>query len=181
MSGYLGNKKATESVLDKDGWFNTGDLGMLLSDSTLVLTGRSKDTIVLNNGENIEPGPLEEALLSISLIEQVMLVGQDKKQLGVLLVPKNEEILSWAKNKGLFLPENISWSPGDLQLRKLLRREINECLFNRPGSRPEERVCDVVFVDPFTIENGLLTQTLKQRRDKISERDEALIFEMFKY
>ena len=89
--------------LDSEGWFDTGDLGRLLLDGSLVLTGRAKDTIVLSSGENIEPGPLEEALVESPLIEQVMLVGQDRKQLGALLVPKAEPLAQWAR--GLGLPE----------------------------------------------------------------------------
>ena len=90
MSGYLDKPKETAKVLDLDGWFNTGDLGMLLPDGSLVLTGRAKDTIVLSTGENIEPGPLEDALVSSPLIDQLMIVGQDEKQLGALLVPNVE-------------------------------------------------------------------------------------------
>ena len=69
MSGYLGKKSESEKVLDINGWFNTGDLGMLLSDGSLVLTGIEMHTIVLTSGENIEPGPREEALLSSPLID----------------------------------------------------------------------------------------------------------------
>ena len=175
MSGYLGKIEATNKVLDKDGWFDTGDLGMLLEDGSVVLTGRSKDTIVLSNGENIEPGPLEEVLVSSPLIEQVLLIGQDEKQLGLLVVPKIEEVLSWAINHGLHLSQDLGGSPGNLPLRKLLRKEINHLLASRKGSRQEERVFAIAFVQPFTIENGLLTQTLKQRRQKIVERDEMII------
>ena len=114
------------AVLDDQGWFNTGDLGLLLADGSLVLTGRAKDTIVLSSGENIEPGPLEETLVSSSLIEQVMIIGQDERQLGVLLVPNFEEIIVWADKKGLFLNEEKVRSQGDENLLKLLKREINK-------------------------------------------------------
>ncbi len=171
MSGYLGKPEATAQVLDSDGWFDTGDLGMLLPDGSLVLTGRSKDTIVLSNGENIEPGPLEEALLASDLIAQVMMVGQDQKQLGALVVPNIEMVLRWAKEKEVFLPSTLGNSPGNEIARKLLRSEINNLLALRTGSRPEERVLGVALVAPFSVENGLLTQTLKQRREKITARD----------
>tara|TARA_Y100001968_G_scaffold132470_1_gene120892 strand:+ start:6611 stop:8587 length:1977 start_codon:yes stop_codon:yes gene_type:complete len=179
MSGYLNKPDATLKVLDPEGWFDTGDLGMLLRDGTVVLTGRAKDTIVLSNGENIEPGPLEESLVASPLVEQVMLVGQDERNLGVLVVPKKEAILIWAKDKGLYLQEDLGGSPGDEDLRKLLRREINLLLAARAGSRPDERVYGVALVQPFTIENGLLTQTLKQRRDKIVARDIHSIASIF--
>ncbi len=171
MDGYLGKPEASLKVLDEDGWFDTGDIGMLLPDGSLVLTGRAKDTIVLSNGENIEPGPLEEALLASPLISQIMLVGQDERQMGALVVPRVEAILPWAFEQGLILHEDLGGTPGDQRLRKLIRREINYLLCSRKGSRPEERIIDLALVDPFTIENGLLTQTLKQRRERISARD----------
>ncbi len=172
MAGYLGKPQATAKVLDEQGWFDTGDLGMLLPDGSLVLTGRLKDTIVLSSGENIEPGPLEEALVASPLLEQVMVVGQDERQLGALLVPSKEAMLLWARDQGLSLADDLGGVPGDQELRRLLRGELNRLLSDRPGSRPDERLMGVALVLPFSIENGLLTQTLKQRRERITQRDQ---------
>ncbi len=179
MKGYLGNPEATSKVLDLNGWFNTGDLGMLLADGSLVLTGRAKDTIVLSNGENIEPGPLEEQLVGSSIIEQVMLVGQDKKQLGALLVPDLTQMIIWAREKGILLSDDFETICQNSDLKKLLVKEINFLLANRSGSRPDERIKGIALVKPFSIENGLLTQTLKQKRREISERDSNAIEEIF--
>ena len=104
-----------------------------------------------------------------------MLVGQDERQLGALVVPKIEEIISWAGMKGLSLSKDLGGSPGDENLRKLLRSELNEYLARRLGSRSDERIAGVALVSPFSIENGLLTQTLKQRRERIISRDLASI------
>ena len=175
MAGYLRRPEATAKVLDGDGWFDTGDLGMLLPDGSVVLTGRAKDTIVLSSGENIEPAPLEEELVSSPLIEQVMLVGQDQRQLAALVVPRFEAMLAWGVEQGLSLPADFGGTPGDQDLRRLLRGELNRLLSLRVGARSDERVMGVVLVAPFTIENGLLTQTLKQRRDRISGRDRESI------
>ena len=175
MGGYLGKPEATAKVLDAEGWFDTGDLGLLLPDGSVVLTGRAKDTIVLSSGENIEPGPLEEALVASPLIEQVMLVGQDERQLGALLVPRVEPIRAWAMGQGLAVAEDLGGRPGEPALLNLLMRECNRMLRLRPGARGDERLCGVGLVEPFSIENGLLTQTLKQRRDRISRRDAAVI------
>lgn len=176
MAGYVGKPEATARVLSADGWFDTGDLGRLLADGSLVLTGRAKDTIVLSSGENIEPGPLEEALVASPLVEQVMLVGQDRRQLGALLVPKPEALAAWAASQGLEPPTAGPDGVGlDVALRRALRGEFNRLLAARPGSRPDERLAGVACVAPFTIENGLLTQTLKQRRDRIAERDAEAI------
>ena len=183
MAGYWGKPEATAKVLDGEGWFDTGDLGLLLADGTLVLTGRAKDTIVLSSGENIEPGPLEDALAALPMVEQVMVVGQDRRQLGLLLVPKAEALAAWASAQGLPGSKGSVAGeageagpvPADPALLKALSREFNRVLAARAGSRPDERLAGVAVVAPFTIENGLLTQTLKQRRDRIAKRDEAAI------
>ena len=171
MGGYLGKPEATAKVLDAEGWFDTGDLGLLLPDGSVVLTGRAKDTIVLSSGENIEPGPLEETLVASPLIEQVMLVGQDERQLGALVVPRLEAMHAWACDQIADPGHDLGGSPGDPALRRLLRTELNRLLSERAGARGDERLVGVALVDSFSIENGLLTQTLKQRRDRITERD----------
>ena len=175
MAGYLGKPEASAKVLDAAGWFDTGDLGMLLPDGSVALTGRAKDTIVLSSGENIEPGPLEEALVASPLIEQVMLVGQYERQLGALIVPRADVIVAWAAEAGVSVAQDLGGQPGDPSLLRLLMRECNSLLKQRSGSRGDERLTGVVLVDPFSIENGLLTQTLKQRRDRITSRDQHLI------
>jgi long-chain acyl-CoA synthetase len=186
MGGYLGKPEASAKVLDGEGWFDTGDLGHLLADGTLVLTGRAKDTIVLSSGENIEPGPLEECLVACTLVEQVMLVGQDRKALGALVVPKAEALAAYAFEQGLEAVPSAgaaapsAWPDGsaagaDAALLKALTGRLNRRLQARVGARPDERLAGVALVEPFTIENGLLTQTLKQKRDRIAERDAAAI------
>jgi long-chain acyl-CoA synthetase len=179
MGGYWGKPEATAKVLDAEGWFDTGDLGMLLVDGSVALTGRAKDTIVLSSGENIEPGPLEDVLVASPLIEQVMLVGQDERQLAALIVPRAEAIVDWARQQGLNLADGLGGKPGDQALLRLLMQECNRLLKQRVGARGDERLAGVVLVDPFTIDNGLLTQTLKQRRDRITARDHARIRGMY--
>ena len=182
MAGYFHKPEATAKVLDGEGWFDTGDLGQLLPDGSLLLTGRAKDTIVLSSGENIEPGPLEECLVACTLVEQVMLVGQDRKALGALVVPKAETLAAFAREQGLQQPAH--WpdgSPGggEAALLKAFTSRLNRRLQARPGARPDERLAGVALVQPFSIENGLLTQTLKQRRDRIAARDAAAIASLY--
>jgi long-chain acyl-CoA synthetase len=187
MAGYLNKPEATAKVLDAEGWFDTGDLGYLLADGSLVLSGRAKDTIVLSSGENIEPGPLEECLVACSLVEQVMLVGQDRKSLGALVVPRPEALQAYARELGLRLPphlaepappdsaSSINPAPDTAALYKAITSRLNRRLAARPGGRADERLAGVALVQPFSLENGLLTQTLKQRRDRIASRDAAAI------
>ncbi|WP_338431010.1 AMP-dependent synthetase/ligase [Synechococcus elongatus] len=174
MQGYFGKPEATAQVLDAEGWFNTGDLGYVVGEGNLVLTGRAKDTIVLTNGENIEPQPIEDACLRSSYISQIMLVGQDRKSLGALIVPNQEAIALWAAEQSI--------SQTDLQgaVQKLIREELNREVRDRPGYRIDDRIGPFrLLEEPFSMENGLLTQTLKIRRNVVAERYAAMIDGMF--
>ena len=163
MKGYLNNDLATKDVLSKDGWFDTGDLGFLIPNGSLFITGRAKDTIVLSSGENIEPSPLESEILSSEFINQVQLVGQDKKCLTALVVPNIELV----ENK--FFEKDHSRLNLDNEIILFFKSQINHLLKSRVGARSEEQIFDCYFVAPFTLENGLLTQTLKQKRKEIEK------------
>jgi len=173
MKGYLNNEIATKDVLSKDGWFDTGDLGFLIPNGSLFITGRAKDTIVLSSGENIEPNPLETEILSSEFINQIQLVGQDKKCLTALVVPNVELV----KNK--FLEEDLSKLNLNKNIGTFFKLQINNLLKSRLGARLEEQILDCYFVDAFTLENGLLTQTLKQKRKEIEKQYSSQIENMY--
>ncbi len=173
MKGYLNNELATKDVLSKDGWFDTGDLGFLIPNGSLFITGRAKDTIVLSSGENIEPNPLETEILGSEFINQVQLVGQDKKCLTALVVPNIEMV----KNK--FLEEDLSILNLNKNIGTFFKSQINNLLKGRLGARLEEQILDCYFVDAFTLENGLLTQTLKQKRKEIEKKYSSQIENMY--
>ncbi|WP_445626719.1 AMP-dependent synthetase/ligase [Nostoc sp. DSM 114167] len=189
MQGYYQNPEATAKAIDAEGWFDSGDLGWLTPQDDLVLTGRSKDTIVLTNGENIEPQPIEDACLRSPYIDQIMLIGQDRRSLGALIVPNVEALEKWAASQNLTLdtPNNQVTSSDsqkiDLESRMiqdLFRQELNREVQNRPGYRPDDRIGTFkLILEPFSIENGLMTQTLKVRRHVVTERYRDIIDGMF--
>ncbi|MBF2028048.1 MAG: long-chain fatty acid--CoA ligase [Oscillatoriales cyanobacterium C42_A2020_001] len=193
MQGYYNNPEATRKAIDPEGWFDSGDLGWVTKDNDLVLTGRAKDTIVLTNGENIEPQPIEDACLRSAYIDQIMLVGQDQKSLGALIVPNLDALEKWAIAQGstLELPEGMESSTppspslpsitlDSKPIQDLLRKELNREVQNRPGYRPDDRIGPFrLILEPFAIENGLLTQTLKIRRNVVMDRYQGMINEMF--
>ena len=144
MKGYLNNEIATNDVLSKDGWFDTGDLGFLIPNGSLFITGRAKDTIVLSSGENIEPNPLETEILSSEFINQIQLVGQDKKCLTALVVPNVELV------KSKFLEEDLSKLNLNKNIGTFFKSQINNLLKSRLGARSEEQILDCYFVDAFT-------------------------------
>ncbi len=173
MKGYLNNEIATNDVLSKDGWFDTGDLGFLIPNGSLFITGRAKDTIVLSSGENIEPNPLETEILSSEFINQIQLVGQDKKCLTALVVPNVELV------KSKFLEEDLSKLNLNKKICTFFKSQINNLLKSRLGARSVEQILDCYFVDAFTLENGLLTQTLKQKRKEIEKKYSLQIENMY--
>lgn len=178
MQGYYNNPEATRKAIDPEGWFDSGDLGWLTPDNDLVITGREKDTIVLTNGENIEPQPIEDACLRSPYIDQVMLVGQDEKTLGALIVPNIDALEQWAATQGLALSSETM--PDSKPVQDLMRQELNRENQARPGYRLDDRIGPFrLLQEAFTIENGLLTQTLKIRRNVVMERYQGMINDMF--
>lgn len=196
MQGYYKNPEATAKAIDSEGWFDSGDLGWLTPNYNLILTGRAKDTIVLTNGENIEPQPIEDACVRSAYIDQVVLVGQDQKALAALIVPNLDALQNWAvsQNFDLNLPEGSkqeqSSAPPETfrreikldgkEIYELLRSELNREVRNRPGYRPDDRISTFrLILEPFSIENGLMTQTLKIRRPVVGQRYRDIINGMF--
>ena len=177
MQGYCQNPQATAQAIDPEGWFNTGDIGWVTAQNDLTVTGRAKDTIVLTNGENIEPTPIEDACLRSPYINQIVLVGQDQRSLGALIVPNLEALQQWATDQNL---------PGDIAdldskiVQDLFRQELNREVQNRPGYRADDRIGPFkLILEPFSIENGMMTQTLKIRRLVVMERYHDIINGMF--
>jgi long-chain acyl-CoA synthetase len=180
MKGYYKNPEATAKAIDPQGWFDTGDLGYVSKWDDLVITGRAKDTIVLTNGENIEPQPIEDACIRSPYIDQVVLVGQDQKQLGALIVPN----LSALEAAGLIPADSnlvdILPDLNNSKIRNLYREELNREVQNRPGYSINDRIGVFEFLpEAFTIDNGFLTQTFKIRRNIVFERYQDIIVKMF--
>ncbi|KAH9609946.1 hypothetical protein KSS87_022953 [Heliosperma pusillum] len=174
MKGYYKNPSATRQVLDCEGWLNTGDLGWIapchstgrsrLCGGVVVIEGRLKDTIVLSTGENVEPSEIEEAAMRSSLVHQIVVFGQDERRIGAIIVPNKKEALKEAKRLSV-----VNADSGDLNmesLTSLLRAELKTWT-----SGCSHRVGPILIVDePFTIENGLMTPTLKIRRDQVTAK-----------
>ena len=189
MQGYYKNPEATAKAIDPEGWFDSGDLGFVTPENDLVLTGRAKDTIVLTNGENIEPQPIEDACVRSIYIDQMMLVGQDQRSLGALIVPNLETLQQWVTEQNLDLklpsqdssPEEVAQSSlNDRAIVDLYRNELNREVKNRPGYRADDRITTFHLIPkPFSQANGMMTQTFKIKRPIIREKYQTLIEKMF--
>ncbi|XP_056690955.1 long-chain-fatty-acid--[acyl-carrier-protein] ligase AEE15, chloroplastic isoform X2 [Spinacia oleracea] len=184
MKGYFKNPFATRQVKDDDGWLDTGDIGWIapchsvgrsrLCGGVVVLEGRAKDTIVLSSGENVEPSEIEEAAMRSRLIEQIVVIGQDQRRLGAIIVPNKEEALETAKKLSVVDADSTEITKERLTslLREDLMKWTSKCSF---------QVGPILIVDdPFTIDSGLMTPTLKIRRDVVSVRYRDQIANLYK-
>jgi long-chain acyl-CoA synthetase len=168
MAGYWRDPEGTRRVLSPEGWFDTGDLGSLTPEGDLEFRGRAKDTIALLGGEKVEPGPLEDRLGESPFVEHAVVVGQDRKSLGALVVPRREAAEAEARRRGGAAPD-AAVAPAAIE--DLLRAECARLLTEEAGFSVHERIVRVAALpEPFTVENGLLTPTLKVRRAAVLER-----------
>ncbi len=151
MLGYWNNPEATRAAVDADGWLHTGDLARI-ENGRVYITGRLKDILVLSNGEKVPPADLEAAIVRDSAFEQAMLVGEGRPKLGLLCVSQLRD-------------------EAELCLR------ANDQLRGFPGYA---RICHIARADgPWTLENGLVTPTLKLKRNEILRRHAADIERMY--
>ena len=179
MKGYYKDQDATNKVMTKDGYFITGDLGWLTKQNNLVLVGRLKETIVLSSGENVEPVPIEEAILLSPYIDQIVLVGQDRSGVGALIVPSKEAL----EKCGINMKNVESYKDNVLinsKLESLIKNEINTHIVNKPNLRVFEKVKQFTLLkESFSVENGLMSATQKVKRNKVFEQYDKVINEMY--
>ncbi len=158
MAGYYGDPEGTARVLRPDGFFRTGDLGVLTPAGDLVFRGRAKETIVLSGGENVEPGPIEARILESPFVRHALVVGQDRRHLAALLVPDGVLARREAAARGI-------------TVERLLRDEVARLVSTAAGFKTRERVLRVALIDrEFSVEDGTLTPTMKVRRGVVAER-----------
>ncbi len=172
MKGYYNNPKATQAVL-KDSWMNTGDLGIMTYNNTLKIVGRSKETIVLQSGENVEPVPIENMLLQSELVEHCMVTGQDQKFLTCLIVPniESETLQAFGKDHA-----SIASRP---EAYEIVLKEIKRITSSANGFKSFEKVIDCrLLAKPF-VAGEELTNIFKLKRHVITEKYQDLIHSMY--
>jgi len=173
MKGYYKDPEGTDKVL-QEGWLATGDLGIMTFNKCLKIVGRCKETIVLLGGENVEPLPIESRLLESPLIDQCMVVGQDKKHLGLLIVPS----LSGFAGVGIKAPD-LAALKHHSQCHDLLRSEMIRLVSGSTGFKTFERIASFDMLErPFEVGEEL-TMTFKLKRHVIAERYVSQIERMF--
>jgi len=174
MPGYFQDEDATRAVLDEDGWFRTGDIGMVTFNDCLKILGRRKATLVLRNGENVEPEPIEMKLNLSPYIDTCVAVGQDRKFVGALILPDLEAFR--ADGVAADTLRELVKRP---EVRAKIRAEIRAAQSDPSAWKRHEMVKDFRLLDrPFEV--GVeLTNLFKLKRHVIHERHAGLIEEMY--
>ena len=176
MKGYLGRPEETGETLDADGWLHTGDQGKLDGDGYLTITGRLKDLIVTSYGKNISPRPIEENIARSKYITQVMVYGDNRKYLVALVVPEREAVEQFARDSAIAFDDYVALL-GTQEVHELISGEIERV--NKAAPSYEQIRGFDILPEAFTLENGMLTPTLKPRRGRISMIHEGLIENLY--
>ncbi len=174
MKGYWGDADATGRTVI-GGWLHTGDVGHLTPDGALVLTDRKKDLIVTSGGDNVAPQRVENLLALEPVIGQVMVAGDGRPFLVALIVPDAQVARDWAKRHGK--PAGLGELTEDADFRKHVGEAVERV--NRGLSGIERIRKFVLTAEPFGIENGQLTPTLKIRRHEIRKRYGDLLDQLY--
>jgi long-chain acyl-CoA synthetase len=176
MKGYYKDPEMTNEVIDAEGWFHTGDLGHIEPEGQLKITGRKKELFKTSFGKYISPQPIEDMLKESLFIDQVMVVGEHQKFAGALIVPDFVFLKSYCQVKEIeyISNEEVVKIP---RIRKRIQEEINR--YNKMLGDTEKIKTWELIDQEWTIETGLITPTLKLKRNVISKRYETTIQALF--
>jgi len=167
MKGYFNKPEETAKVIDRDGWFHTGDQGKFDEHGHLVITGRIKELIVTSGGKKIPPAPIEAKITFSPFVEQAVVCGDNKQFLVGLIVPSRDAIEQYAKENKIHY-ENYPKLLQDDEIKKVIKGEVESSISDLPSY--EKIKAFVLLEQGFTVENSMLTATLKLKRNKIMEK-----------
>lgn len=183
--GYWRDSAATAEAIDAEGWLHTGDIGELTDDGYLKITDRKKSLIILSTGKKVVPAAVEAEILKDPYIDQVMLVGQNRKYVSAIVVPSAEMLSVAAQRSGA---DESAASVSGTEAGHSSEQVLGAATANAASfllQRIQEDTADlarfeqpkkvIVAKEPFTVENGLLTPTLKVRQRDVAKRYEAEI------
>jgi len=162
---YWRNPEATAETLI-DGWLHTGDIGELDADGFLKITGRKKDIIITAGGKNLTPANIENDLKQCAFISQAVMFGDRKPYPVALITLDPEEILPWAKEKGL--PEDLAQLAENDEVNQMVQKELDRA--NSNYAQVEQVKKFKILDHDLTTESGELTPTLKVKRNVVYER-----------
>ena len=176
MQGYYNKPEDTRAVFTSDGWFKTGDIGSLDKDGFLRITDRKKELFKTSGGKYIAPQPIEQAIKGSRFVNQVVLIGSERKFPAALIVPVWEQLESYCKLKGIEVKSRSELCHHP-RIIDLIQRQIDGLT---PNLAKYERIKKVGLLEnEFTIEGGELTPTLKVKRRVIDEKYRDVIEKIY--
>jgi long-chain acyl-CoA synthetase len=175
MRGYWQDEATTRAMIDSEGWLHSGDKARVDANGHYTIVGRIKDIIVLNNGEKVPPTDMESAILLDPLFEQVMVVGEGKPYLAALTVLNEEHWQAFAVS--LDVDPRHPAALHDPKVMKALSQRVAHHLKHFPGYAQIRRLHPEL--KPWTVDDGLLTPTLKVKRNQVLDRYRAAVEAMY--
>lgn len=172
MLGYYKNEEETKKVFNEDGWLLTGDIGEFTPDGFLKITDRKKELFKTSGGKYVAPAPIENKLKESFFIEQVALEGDGEKYISALIIPNFDNLKEWAKKNNISTLSNKELTENQ-QVKQFYKDIVTE--FNVNFGKVEQIKHFELLADEWTVENGLLTATMKLRRKVLKERYKDLI------
>ncbi|MGB4407218.1 MAG: long-chain fatty acid--CoA ligase [Sphaerochaeta sp.] len=177
MKGYYKRPELTKAVLSADGWLNTGDLGVWTHHGEFALAGRAKDTIVLSGGENLEPVPIEEKICESEYVESAVVLGQDKKYLGALVVLNRKSIEEYLTKEQI--PYLVDKLASMKEVKALVEASINEIINVKHGFKSYEHISRIIII-PKSFEIGVeLSAKQELKRFEINKLYKQEIAQLF--
>lgn len=167
MKGYYKKPEATAEVIDSDGWFHTGDIGEMVEGRYLKITDRKKEIFKTAGGKYIAPQIIENKLKESKFIEQIMVVGENKKFPSALIIPSFVYLKDWCEIKGINYTSNEQIIKDEVVINRI-QREVDE--LNSNFGHWEQIKKFVLLPHEFTIDNGELTPKLSMKRKAIIEK-----------
>lgn len=176
MVGYYKLPEETARVIDKDGWFFTGDIGEWVNGKFLKITDRKKELFKTSGGKYVAPQPLENKFKESPFIEQMMVVGDGKKFVSALIVPSFPNLKTWCEKNGIELVGN-NVAVKNEKIIEMIQQVVDD--MNTNFGHTEQIKKFVLIPDEWTIQGGQLTPTMKLKRKVIIERYKNLIDAMY--
>lgn len=175
MLGYFNKSQATRDAISEDGWFHTGDIGQIDAEGYLSITDRKKDLLVMSNGKNVAPQPIEQLIQSSPLIEQCVVLGDNKKFIAALIVPSYPNLKDWCTQNG------VAHNPAELaensKLNEFLLAEVTRLSADLSAY---ERIKAISLLPAeLTLESGEMTPTLKVKRKVVNQKYAAKIGSLY--
>jgi long-chain acyl-CoA synthetase len=176
MKGYYKNEAATKEALDADGWFLTGDVGVVDSDGYLAITDRKKDLIVTAGGKNIAPQSIENRIKTNAYIAEIVLVGNRRKFLSALIVPDFERLEKWADSQDIDTRDREGFIQHE-KVMDFMQQQVDEMTSDLAQFEKIKKIR--LLAEEFTIDGGELTPTLKVKRRVIESRYKDVIDKLY--